>query len=195
MKKVEEIKTFDERKKELIEEGQKKGFITFEELAKSLQGLDMDADSLDQLYNSFIEAGISVITEEEATSEEGGAKKEEEVIVLDDEDLTKDVNINDPVRMYLKEIGRISLLTPEEEMDLSVRVANGDEEVKKILVERNLRLVAHVCKKYSNNNTDLDDLISIGTIGLIKGIDSFNYKKGVRLATYVSRCIDNAMIT
>ena len=75
MKKVEEIKTFDERKKELIEEGQKKGFITFEELAKSLQGLDMDADSLDQLYNSFIEAGISVITEEEATSEEGGAKK------------------------------------------------------------------------------------------------------------------------
>ena len=96
MKKVEEIKTFDERKKELIEEGQKKGFITFEELAKALQGLDMDADSLDQLYNSFVEAGISVITEDEASSD--GSKKEE-VLVLNDEDLTKDVNINDPVRM------------------------------------------------------------------------------------------------
>ena len=159
MKKVEEIKTFDERKKELIEEGQKKGFITFEELAKSLQGLDMDADSLDQLYNSFIEAGISVITEEEATSEEGGAKKEEEVIVLDDEDLTKDVNINDPVRMYLKEIGRISLLTPEEEMDLSVRVANGDEEARNILAESNLRLVVSIAKRYVGRGLLFLDLI------------------------------------
>ena len=86
-------------------------------------------------------------------------------------------------------------LDAKEEDEALRKLANGDEEVKKILVERNLRLVAHVCKKYSNNNTDLDDLISIGTIGLIKGIDSFNYKKGVRLATYVSRCIDNAMIT
>ena len=63
-----------------------------------------------------------------------------------------------------------------------------------MLIERNLRLVAHVCKKYSNNNAELDDLISIGTIGLIKGIDSFDYKKGVRLATYVSRCIDKAIL-
>ena len=193
MKKVEEIKTFDERKKELIEEGQKKGFITFEELAKSLQGLDMDADSLDQLYNSFIEAGISVITEEEATSEEGGAKKEEEVIVLDDEDLTKDVNINDPVRMYLKEIGRISLLTPEEEMDLSVRVANGDEEARNILAESNLRLVVSIAKRYVGRGLLFLDLIQEGNIGLMKAVEKFDFGKGYKFSTYATWWIRQAI--
>ena len=85
------------------------------------------------------------------------------------------------------------LSTEEEKMYLQM-LEHGDKDARAILIERNLRLVAHVCKKYSNNNADLDDLISIGTIGLIKGIDSFDYKKGVRLATYVSRCIDNEIL-
>ncbi len=86
-------------------------------------------------------------------------------------------------------------LDAEEERMYLQMLENGDKDARAILIERNLRLVAHVCKKYSNNNANLDDLISIGTIGLIKGIDSFNYKKGVRLATYVSRCIDKAIVT
>lgn len=85
-------------------------------------------------------------------------------------------------------------LGSEEEKMYLQKMENGDKEARAILIEKNLRLVAHVCKKYSNNNVDLDDLISIGTIGLIKGIDSFDYKKGVRLATYVSRCIDNEIL-
>lgn len=86
-------------------------------------------------------------------------------------------------------------LGSEEEKMYLQKMENGDKEARAILIEKNLRLVAHVCKKYSNNNNaDLDDLISIGTIGLIKGIDSFDYKKGVRLATYVSRCIDNEIL-
>lgn len=85
-------------------------------------------------------------------------------------------------------------LNSEDEKMYLQMLENGDKNARAILIERNLRLVAHVCKKYSNGNTDLDDLISIGTIGLIKGIDSFNYKKGVRLATYVSRCIDNEIL-
>lgn len=85
-------------------------------------------------------------------------------------------------------------LNSEEEIKYLQMYENGDMDARAILIERNLRLVAHVCKKYSNNNTELDDLISIGTIGLIKGIDSFNYRKGVRLATYVSRCIDNEIL-
>ena len=190
MKKVEEIKTFEERKKELIEEGKKKGFITFEELAKALQGLDMDADSLDQLYNSFVEAGISVVTEEEASSD--GSKKEE-VLVLDDEDLTKDVNINDPVRMYLKEIGRISLLTPEEEMDLSVRVADGDEEARNILAESNLRLVVSIAKRYVGRGLLFLDLIQEGNIGLMKAVEKFDFGKGYKFSTYATWWIRQAI--
>ncbi len=85
-------------------------------------------------------------------------------------------------------------LSSEEEQKCLERLHNGDEDARNILIEKNLRLVAHVCKKYSNSNIDQDDLISIGTIGLIKGINSFNLEKGARLSTYVSRCIDNEIL-
>ena len=191
MKKVKEIKTFDERKQELIEEGQKKGYITFEQLAQALQGLDMDADSLDSLYNSFVEAGISVITEDDAKG--GESKKEEEVIVLNDEDLTKDVNINDPVRMYLKEIGRISLLTADEEMELSVRVANGEEDARNILAESNLRLVVSIAKRYVGRGLLFLDLIQEGNIGLMKAVEKFDFGKGYKFSTYATWWIRQAI--
>ena len=85
-------------------------------------------------------------------------------------------------------------LTPEEEKKALQRMFDGDEEARNLLIEKNLRLVAHVCKKYTNTNIDQDDLISIGTIGLIKGINSFKPEKSVRLSTYVSRCIDNEIL-
>lgn len=85
-------------------------------------------------------------------------------------------------------------LTAEEEKIYLERFANGDEEARNILIEKNLRLVAHVCKKYNIPNLEQDDIISLGTIGLIKGINSFNLDKGVRLATYVARCIENEIL-
>ena len=85
-------------------------------------------------------------------------------------------------------------LTQEEEKEALEKMANGDEEARNLLIERNLRLVVHVCKKYANTNIDQDDLLSIGTIGLIKGVNSFNVKKGSKLSTYVSRCIDNEVL-
>lgn len=85
-------------------------------------------------------------------------------------------------------------LSSQEEKDCLERLAQGDEEARNLLIERNLRLVAHVCKKYSNINVEQEDLISIGTIGLIKGINSFNIEKGVKLSTYVSRCVDNEIL-
>lgn len=86
-------------------------------------------------------------------------------------------------------------LSSEEERQCLEKLHNGDEDARNLLIEKNLRLVAHVCKKYSNSNVDQDDLISIGTIGLIKGINSFNLDKGARLSTYVSRCIDKRILT
>ncbi len=192
MKKVTEIKPFEERKQELIEEGKKKGYITFEQLANALKGLDMDADTLDNLYNSFVEEGISVVTEEDAESGEGG-KAPAEVEVLTDEDLTKDVNINDPVRMYLKEIGRISLLSAEEEMDLSVRVANGEEKAKNTLAESNLRLVVSIAKRYVGRGLLFLDLIQEGNIGLMKAVEKFDYGKGYKFSTYATWWIRQAI--
>lgn len=86
-------------------------------------------------------------------------------------------------------------LTKDEEKEALIKFAEGDEEARNLLIERNLRLVVHVCKKYSNANIDQDDLLSIGTIGLIKGINSFKEEKGSKLSTYVSRCIDKAIVT
>ena len=170
---VAEIKTFEERKKELVTKGKEKGYITYEELAKELKGLEIDADSLDELYNAFSDNHIAVVTEEEA---QGGTtnKKEEEKILLDDEDLTKDLTINDPVRMYLKEIGQIKLLTMEEELELADRIVAGDEMAKARLAEANLRLVVSIAKRYVGRGMLFLDLIQEGNIGLMKAVDKFD---------------------
>ena len=192
-----EIKTFKERKEELLKKGEEKGFITFEELAEALKGLEVDSDTLDDLYNTFVEVGISVVTEEDAEdAEESGenpADLETEPIILDDAEITKDVNINDPVRMYLKEIGRISLLSSEEEMNISVRIADGDEDAKRILAESNLRLVVSIAKRYVGRGLLFLDLIQEGNIGLMKAVEKFDYDKGYKFSTYATWWIRQAI--
>lgn len=190
-----EIKTLDERKKELLERGKKEGFITFEQLVAELKGLEIDNDTLDEIYNMFVENNIAVISEADANnSQDGGpAKMKDEPIILSDEDITKDININDPVRMYLKEIGRISLLTPEEEMNLSIRVAENDEEAKRILAESNLRLVVSIAKRYVGRGLLFLDLIQEGNIGLMKAVEKFDYGKGYKFSTYATWWIRQAI--
>ena len=194
---MEQIKTLEERENSLIEKGKVKGFITYEELAFELKGLDIDNDALDNLYNKLVENNISVVAEANVDADSGEAKipeKElEEPVLLSDEDITKDININDPVRMYLKEIGRISLLSSEEEMEISKRVALDDKEAKRILAESNLRLVVSIAKRYVGRGLLFLDLIQEGNIGLMKAVEKFDYDKGYKFSTYATWWIRQAI--
>jgi len=181
-----EIKTFEERKKELIKLGKKKGFITYEELAENLKGLELDADSLDDLYNSLRENQIDVVSE-------GGNDEEADNGNIDTESLTKDLTINDPVRMYLKEIGQIKLLTNEEESELADRIIAGDEEAKARLAEANLRLVVSIAKRYVGRGMLFLDLIQEGNIGLMKAVEKFDVDKGFKFSTYATWWIRQAI--
>ncbi len=194
IKEIGEIKSLEDRIKELIDLGKKQNYITFEQLADALKGLDIDNDSLDEIYNTLMENEIQVVAEEDATGEAGASPIAlEEPIILDDTELTKDININDPVRMYLKEIGRISLLSPEEELELSEKVASGDEAAKNKLAESNLRLVVSIAKRYVGRGLLFLDLIQEGNIGLMKAVDKFDSDKGYKFSTYATWWIRQAI--
>ncbi len=184
---IDEIKSFEERKKELVVKGKQNGFITYEELAAALKGLDLDVDSLDDLYNAFNENNIAVVSE--ADGEDDSTDK----LLLDDNALTKDLTINDPVRMYLKEIGQIKLLTLKEEGELADRIQEGDEEAKNILAEANLRLVVSIAKRYVGRGMLFLDLIQEGNIGLMKAVDKFDVSKGYKFSTYATWWIRQAI--
>ena len=187
---VGEIKSLEDREKELIALGNKDGFITYETLAEHLKGLDLDADALDELYNALIDNNIEIVSDDDSNN---GGKIVSEELVLSDEELTKDVNINDPVRMYLKEIGKIPLLTMEEEMKYSVAAAAGDENAKRILAESNLRLVVSIAKRYVGRGLLFLDLIQEGNIGLMKAVEKFDYDKGFKFSTYATWWIRQAI--
>ena len=185
---MQEIKTFDERVKELIDLGKKEGKITYEQLANSLKGLDIDSDSLDRLYNMLTDNEIQIISENEEDDESSEGE-----VLLSDSEITKDININDPVRMYLKEIGRISLLSLDEELELSRRIDEGDEEAKRILAEANLRLVVSIAKRYVGRGMLFLDLIQEGNIGLMKAVEKFDSSKGYKFSTYATWWIRQAI--
>lgn len=191
---INEIKTFDERKEEIVEKGKKTGFITYEELANSLKGLELDSEQLDDLYDSFVKNGIEIITEDEIAGDDEEADGGESIEdILKDTTIAKELTINDPVRMYLKEIGKISLLSLEEETKLSERIVNGDEEAKNILAESNLRLVVSIAKRYVGRGMLFLDLIQEGNIGLMKAVEKFDAEKGYKFSTYATWWIRQAI--
>ena len=183
---MNEIKTFDQRKEELLKKGKEKGSITYEELAASLKGLELTGEELDELYNLFSDNDVKIVSEDD-TEDEG------DVLLLDDNAITKDLTINDPVRMYLKEIGQIKLLTTEEELALADRILEGDEQAKATLAEANLRLVVSIAKRYVGRGMLFLDLIQEGNIGLMKAVEKFDVSKGYKFSTYATWWIRQAI--
>ena len=192
---IEEIKSFEKRKEELIKKGKETGMLTYEQLANELKGLELDSDSLDDLYNTIIENNIEIVSEEDMDdggddASDGGVDLE---AILQDSTIAKELTINDPVRMYLKEIGKISLLSLEQENEISARIAAGDEEAKNILAESNLRLVVSIAKRYVGRGMLFLDLIQEGNIGLMKAVEKFDANKGYKFSTYATWWIRQAI--
>jgi len=178
---------------ELIEKGKKRGVLTHTEIMDGLQGADLSPEQIEDFYEKLPGLGIAVVPEK--ADLEGF---EDEVAVeegTDETELTvpEGVDIDDPVRMYLKEIGRIPLLTPEEEVALAKQMEEGDEEAKRRLIEANLRLVVSIAKRYVGRGMLFLDLIQEGNLGLIKAVEKFDYRKGYKFSTYATWWIRQAI--
>ena len=187
---IGEIKTIEERKKSLIEAGKKLGYVTYEQLVEELKGLDVDSDTLDDLYNTLVENNIEIISE---TADNSTDDEDPSNLIVEDLTMSKDIKINDPVRMYLKEIGRINLLTTDEEFEYAKLAEQGDEYAKKMLAESNLRLVVSIAKRYVGRGMLFLDLIQEGNIGLMKAVDKFDPSKGYKFSTYATWWIRQAI--
>ena len=193
-----------ERLAALIEEGKKKGTLSSKELMDVLEELNLDQDQIDKFYDTLENLGIDTTDDDalESIDDDGASPGLEELEGIeeiskeereDTDALVDTFAIDDPVRMYLKEIGKISLLTPEEEVDLAIRMANGDEEAKKRMAEANLRLVVSIAKRYVGRGMLFLDLIQEGNLGLIKAVEKFNYQKGYKFSTYATWWIRQAI--
>lgn len=183
-------------KEQLIEEGKKQGVLTYKTIMEKLSGFEQDSQQVDDFFESLSEQGIEVINDsEEDFVEEEVAEDTSDQAYDDDDDLSvpPGVKINDPVRMYLKEIGRVPLLSAEEEIELAILIEQGDEEAKRRLAEANLRLVVSIAKRYVGRGMLFLDLIQEGNMGLIKAVEKFDYRKGFKFSTYATWWIRQAI--
>ena len=185
--------TFTDVLKDLIETGKKDGFLTYETIAKKTTNLEMNSNNLDELYNALNENNIEIRSEDETDVDSSLLTEDPEFNIEHLANESKDMSVNDNVRMYLKEIGKISLLSLDEEQELSKKIASGDEESKKILAESNLRLVVSIAKRYVGRGLLFLDLIQEGNIGLMKAVDKFDYDKGYKFSTYATWWIRQAI--
>ncbi len=179
---------------ELAKLGKIRGTITYGEVMDTLQAVELTPEQIDDVYESLSEMGIEVIDDvkDDGPAPEQGAETEETEAEVD-LSVPEGVAIDDPVRMYLKEIGRVPLLTAENEIELAKRIEQGDEEAKRRLAEANLRLVVSIAKRYVGRGMLFLDLIQEGNLGLIKAVEKFDYRKGYKFSTYATWWIRQAI--
>lgn len=191
-------KSYEQAVDQFIRENRYKGQVLYDDLSNQLVvPYSLDADAMDQLIQKVEDSGISVVDENgepsihSLKSNQKHADEEE----VDDRDLSAPtgVKINDPVRMYLKEIGRVPLLTADEEVSLALKIEQGDQEAKQRLAEANLRLVVSIAKRYVGRGMQFLDLIQEGNMGLMKAVEKFDYRKGFKFSTYATWWIRQAI--
>ncbi|MCG1022349.1 RNA polymerase sigma factor RpoD [Sutcliffiella horikoshii] len=193
-KEMETELTIEQVKEQLTEVGKKRGVLTYEEIAEKMAGFEIESDQMDEYYEYLGEQGVEIIGEAESDDDPNTQQlAKEEEFDLNDLTVPPGVKINDPVRMYLKEIGRVDLLSAEEEISLANRIEEGDEEAKRRLAEANLRLVVSIAKRYVGRGMLFLDLIQEGNMGLIKAVEKFDYRKGFKFSTYATWWIRQAI--
>jgi len=170
----------EEITKSLIEEGKKAGSLSSDYLCDKLDSIEASGEQVDQIYKALDEAHINIVNDYE---------KDKDLY----DQLLKEINMDDPVKMYLKDIGRVPLLSPEEEVELAKRMAEGDESAKLRLSEANLRLVVSIAKRYVGRGMQFLDLIQEGNLGLMKAVEKFDYQKGFKFSTYATWWIRQAI--
>ena len=177
----------------LIAKAKREGSIQSSELTAELEKLDLPVEKIEHIYDTFDAMGIQIVSPELEldVSDDLGMDMDEvpdndEEELVDPLELAAEYNLDDPVRMYLKEIGQVKLLTAEEEIELAKRVSEGDKKAKDRLTEANLRLVVSIAKKYSGRGLHILDLIQEGNTGLIRAVDKFDYTKGNKFSTYAT---------
>ena len=181
------------RVKELLEAGKAKGMLTYKEIIEQLGEMELDTDQIDKILETLENAGIEVVNESKTTTE----PEPEPIMEMIDEDIDlsvpEGISIDDPVRMYLKEIGKVQLLSADEEIQLAKRMEAGDEEAKHRLAEANLRLVVSIAKRYVGRGMLFLDLIQEGNLGLIKAVEKYDFRKGFKFSTYATWWIRQAI--
>ncbi len=175
--------------KELIDKGKQKGMLTEQEIEDALSELELDAEQIEKIHDNFEALGIDIV---------GDIEQEIKKIEISEEDLEdlsvpEGINVDDHVRMYLKEIGKVPLLSADEEIEFARLMSEGDEEAKKKLTEANLRLVVSIAKRYVGRGMLFLDLIQEGNLGLIKAVEKFDYTKGYKFSTYATWWIRQAI--
>lgn len=192
--------SLEQVQEQLIDLGKKRGVLTYKEIMEKMSHFDQDSQQIDEFFERLSEQGIEVINDNEVDDEDDllfshdDEPPQEDTELLDDDlSVPPGVKINDPVRMYLKEIGRVPLLTAEEEVELAKRIEQGDEEAKRRLAEANLRLVVSIAKRYVGRGMLFLDLIQEGNMGLIKAVEKFDYRKGYKFSTYATWWIRQAI--